>query len=77
MTLAEVLETVEVTERLSVRDRRTRIYSFKFNFLPHSSYEDRFIVKPKQVLDYFETTFITNVLVPGMKREAAAHALQS
>ncbi len=77
VTLADVLENVEVTERLSVRDRRSRIYGFTFNFLPHASYKDRFCVKPKQILQYFETRFVAHVLLPGMKREAAAQSLQS
>nr|CAG4636748.1 EOG090X00BV [Ceriodaphnia reticulata] len=77
VTLSDVLENVEVTERLSVRDRRSRIYGFTFKFLPHSSYKDRFCVKPKQILQYFETRFVGNILLPGMRREAAAQSLQS
>ena len=77
VTLADVLENVEVTERLSVRDKRARIYGFTFNFLPNSSYKDRFCVKPKQVLQYFESRFVSSVLLPGMKKEAAAQSLQS
>lgn len=77
VTLADVLEKVEVTERLSVRDNRSRIYSFTFNFLPRSSYKDRYCVTPQQVIKYFEERFVSNVLLPGMKREAAAQSLQS
>lgn len=77
VTLADVLENVEVTEQLSVRDKRSRIYGLAFNFLPHSSYKDRFCVKPKQILNYFENRFVSGVLLPGMRKEAAAQTLQS
>lgn len=77
VTLADLIENVEVTERLSVRENRSRIYSFSFKFLPRASYKDRYCVTPKQVLKYFEDRFVSHVLLPGMKREAAAQSLQS
>nr|CAG4647637.1 EOG090X00BV [Moina brachiata] len=77
VTLAEVLESVEVTERLSIRDSRTRIYGFTFKFLPHSSYKSTLGVKPAQVLHYFERKFVVETLLPGMRKEAAVQALQS
>lgn len=77
VTLADVLEKVEVTERLSVTGNRTRHYGLTFRFLPHSSYKDRFCVKPKQVLHVFESRFVHTVLLPGIKKEAAAQSMQS
>lgn len=76
VTLADVLENVEVTERLSIRNTRSRIYGFTFTFLPHSSYKDRFCVKPKDVMRYFEMRFVHKVLLPGMEKEAAAQSMQ-
>lgn len=77
VTLADVLEKVEVTERLSVTGNRTRHYGLTFRFLPHSSYKDRFCVKPKQVMHVFESRFVHTVLLPGIKKEAAAQSMQS
>nr|CAG4641431.1 EOG090X00BV [Eurycercus lamellatus] len=78
VTLADLLETVEVTERMSIRtSNRSRIYGLTFTFLPHSSYKDRYCVKPKQVLRYFETYFVGKVLIPGMNTEAKAQSMQN
>ena len=77
VTLADVLEKVDVTERLDLTENnRSRIYSLTFHFLPRDSYSDRFCVKPKQVLRYFEGHFVSNVLLPGIRKEAAAQSLQ-
>ena len=73
VTLADVLENVRVTEGLSISEgERARIYGITFNFLPHASYKDRFCVKPKQVLHFFEKTFLPKILLPNMKKEAEA-----
>ena len=77
VTLADVLEKVDVTERLDLTENnRSRIYSLTFHFLPRDSYSDRFCVKPKQVLRYFEGHFVSNVLLLGIRKEAAAQSLQ-
>ena len=77
VTLADVLEKVDVTERLHLTENnRSRIYSLTFHFLPRDSYSDRFCVKPKQILRYFESNFVSSVLLPGIRKEAAAQSLQ-
>lgn len=78
VTLADVLEKVDVTEQLNVAgdSHRSRIYTLAFHFLPKDSYKDRFCVKPKQVMRYFETVFVHRVLLPGIRKEAAAQSLQ-
>ena len=76
VTLADVLEKVDVTERIDAGNNRSRIYTLTFHFLPRDSYKDRFCVKPNQVLRYFEGHFVNNVLLPGIRKEAAAQSLQ-
>jgi len=77
VTLADVLEKIDVTERLSIREKRDRIYSLKFHFLPRECYKDRFCVKPKDILLYFEAHFINKILLPGLKKEVAAQGMDS
>jgi len=78
VTLADVLEKVSVSEVMSVSgDSRSRIYGLNFDFLPRFCYKDRYCVKPKQVLHYFETRFVKNILLPGMRKEAAAQSEQT
>ena len=77
VTLADVLEKVSVSERLSLQNCRARIYGLHFQFLPRECYKDRFCLKPKQVLQYFENKFISNILLPGMRKEAAAQSEQT
>nr|CAG4642277.1 EOG090X00BV [Evadne anonyx] len=78
VTLADVMEKFTVTETMSVAgDRRARIYDLRFAFLPRFCYKDRYCVKPKMVLHYFETRFVQNILLPGMRKEAAAQSEQT
>jgi len=78
VTLADVLEKFTVTETMSVSgDRRARIYDLHFAFLPRFCYKDRYCVKPKMVLQYFESRFVKNILLPGMRKEAAAQSEQT
>ena len=78
VTLADVLEKVDVTERLRIGagNNRSRIYSLTFHFLPRKYYQQKFCVKPKQILHYFESHFIKDVLLPGMRKEAQAQSKQ-
>ena len=78
VTLADVLEKVDVTERLRIGagNNRLRIYSLTFHFLPRKYYQQKFCVKPKQILHYFESHFIKDVLLPGMRKEAQAQSKQ-
>ena len=47
-----------------------------FNFLPRHSYSDRFCLKPKQVLRYFEGHFVKDVLLPAIRKEAVDQSLE-
>nr|CAG4649915.1 EOG090X00BV [Sida crystallina] len=79
VTLADVLEKVEVSETVNAAPdvARSRIYTLTFHFLPRKSYRDRFCVMPTTILSYFETVFIDKVLLPGIGKEAEAQAKQS
>jgi len=62
--LADVLESVKVTERLQVKGGRARLVKMRFDFLPRKIYKMDFKVTPAELLDYFETKFITKVFIP-------------
>ena len=61
VTLADVLEKVDVTETTLVHGKRQRNVKMRFEFLPRRAYKDKFDVDPGQVLDYFEKKFIVKV----------------
>jgi len=77
VTLADVLEKIDVTESLSIRETRDRIYALKFHFLPRKCYKDRFCVKPEDILQYFEDHFIKKILLPGIMKEISAQGMDS
>merc|ERR1719290_203769 len=62
--IADLLEKVEVTEKIQLKPSRAKIVQLKFEFLPHKNYKQNFGVKPGQVLKYFEEKFIMKVLMP-------------
>ena len=64
--LSDLLEEVQVEERIEVGQVRRRLVQMRFNFLPHKRYKTQFGVKPGQVLHYFETRFVMKVLMPVM-----------
>nr|CAG4651562.1 EOG090X00BV [Triops cancriformis] len=72
VTLAEVLEKVDVSERIRTQGQRARIYVIKFTFLPRESYADRFCVKPDYLLRYFESRFVLKEFLPRLRKEGAA-----
>ena len=79
VTLSDVLEDIDVTERMLVGsgDNRARIYDLNFKFLPQPCYQDRFCIKPVQILRYFEDVFVSKILLPGMRSEMETQSLQS
>ena len=64
VVLSDLIEKVQVTEKVQLQPSRARIVSLRFQFLPHKTYKQNYGVKPSQVLHYFETKFITKVLMP-------------
>lgn len=67
VTLAQVLERIEVREKVDV-PTRCRVHILKFVFLEGSEYSRNFCVKPKHVLEYFEETFLRQKLCPALKK---------
>ena len=64
VTLADVLESVNVSEKLQVRGGRSRMVKMRFEFLPRKMYKNEFKTTPSELLDYFETRFIARVFIP-------------
>jgi DNA-directed RNA polymerase I subunit RPA1 len=61
VTLADLLECVHVKEKLKLKGSRCRQVTLRFQFLPRKMYKDKYCVTPSQVLNYFETKFISKV----------------
>lgn len=62
VTLADVLEKVNVKTFITKRPTRARFYEFKFHFLPHDAYKDQFKVKPKMIFQYFYRNFVIRLM---------------
>lgn len=67
VTLAQVLQQVDVTERLDP-GAGCRLLSLKFRFLSSSEYRCKFAVRPGNILKYFERGFIRNRLIPSIRK---------
>ena len=61
---SDILEKVDVTEKMKLKPTRARVIEMKFQFLPFKHYKQNFGIRPAQVLKYFETKFITKILMP-------------
>lgn len=62
VTVADVLQTVNVQSHIVLRPNRARNYVVRFNFLPRDAYEQDFAVTPKRILrhmrdGYFKAMF--------------------
>jgi DNA-directed RNA polymerase I subunit RPA1 len=67
VTLAQVLQRVEVTESIDA-DMGYRVYRLKFCFLEGAEYAHKFCVRPSHVLSYFERRFIKSRLLPALRK---------
>merc|ERR1719180_718787 len=64
VVLGDLLEKVDVKERIRLLPSRRREVEMTFSFLPYKMYKQNFAVKPAQILEYFETKFISKVFMP-------------
>ncbi|XP_019629041.1 PREDICTED: DNA-directed RNA polymerase I subunit RPA1-like isoform X3 [Branchiostoma belcheri] len=69
--LFQVLESVEVSETLSVESRfeRFRIYTLRFQFLPAETYQKDVYLSPAKILHFMERKFFRRLL-DALKRQA-------
>ena len=61
VTLADVLENINVKSWITLKPIRARNYEFTFNFLPHDAYKNQFMVKPKKIVKYMHQTFVNKM----------------
>ncbi|XP_017486749.1 PREDICTED: DNA-directed RNA polymerase I subunit RPA1 [Rhagoletis zephyria] len=57
VTLADILQYVNVKIKLVLKPERAYQYKLKFQFLPREAYQDDFCVRPKKVLKYMSEVF--------------------
>lgn len=57
VTLADVLESINVQSNILLRPSRVRHYCVRFNFLPRDAYEQDFAVTPKKILRHMRESF--------------------
>ncbi|CAL8264335.1 unnamed protein product [Lota lota] len=70
--LAEVLQRVEVTEKLRIKSSVEKLQTFnvKFHFLPAERYQEDKILTPHQILRFMETRFF-NLMLEAIKKRSA------
>lgn len=61
VTVADVLESINVKSMLLVSPSRARSYALRFNFLPRDAYKDEFCVKPNQVIKHMGKSFFKSM----------------
>eukprot|EP00048_Salpingoeca_helianthica_P014144 m.217095 g.217095 ORF g.217095 m.217095 type:complete len:1703 (-) comp15596_c5_seq5:18-5126(-) len=73
VTLADVLDTVDVTHQLAKTDHsRARLYHIRFNFLDASEYNERFHLSVTELFAYIERTMIAKLVSAAMKAASGA-----
>jgi len=64
--LSDLLEEVNVTEKVLLRPKRVRNVILRFKFIPHKYYKQDFGVNQSKVLAYMESKFFQKVFIPVM-----------
>lgn len=57
VTLADVLENINVQSHIVLKPNRARNYCVRFNFLPREAYEQDFAITPKRILRHMRESF--------------------
>lgn len=57
VTIADVLETINVKSKILFFPQRATEYSIRFNFLPKDAYKNEYCVKPKQIIKHMTNNF--------------------
>ncbi|XP_013195797.1 DNA-directed RNA polymerase I subunit RPA1 [Amyelois transitella] len=73
VTVADVLEKVDVECELVTRPERQLKTTMKFTFLPHSQYRSQYAVKPPQIIKHMENKFFAEMF-SIVKKQAKASA---
>lgn len=61
VTVADVLEKIDVRVRLQTQPVRQHLYTVKFHFLPYKLYKEEFNVKPKLILKHMTKRFFSQM----------------
>ncbi|KAL9122996.1 MAG: hypothetical protein Q9187_000454 [Circinaria calcarea] len=70
LTLAEVIDSVSVSERVAkgIGHSRAKIYDIRLDFFPRSEYQDTYAIKDLDVLRTLETRFVPQ-LIKAIRKE--------
>ncbi|OQR80094.1 DNA-directed RNA polymerase I subunit RPA1-like, partial [Tropilaelaps mercedesae] len=70
VSLAQVLESVSVTDRLDVpaSGRPFRVYHIRFNFLPYRAYKKILYINPSKILRFMESKFLKRLIEAVRKK---------
>ncbi|XP_053609913.1 DNA-directed RNA polymerase I subunit RPA1 [Plodia interpunctella] len=72
VTVADVLENVDVECELMTRPERQLKTTMKFTFLPHSQYRTQYAVKPRQIVKHMENKFFAEMFTTVRKQAKAS-----
>ncbi|XP_077171658.1 DNA-directed RNA polymerase I subunit RPA1 isoform X2 [Paroedura picta] len=70
--LGEVLQKVDIQESVCLESKlsKHRIYTIRFTFLPYECYREEMFVKPRDILNFMETSFF-KILLETIKRKSS------
>ncbi|KAL8175800.1 UNVERIFIED_CONTAM: DNA-directed RNA polymerase I subunit RPA1, partial [Gekko kuhli] len=70
--LGEVLQKVDIWESVCLENKlsKHRTYTIKFTFLPYECYREEMFVKPRDILNFMETSFF-RILLETIKRKSS------
>uniref|UniRef100_A0A182MWW7 DNA-directed RNA polymerase subunit n=1 Tax=Anopheles culicifacies TaxID=139723 RepID=A0A182MWW7_9DIPT len=71
VTVADVLENINVKSKLAVSPSRVMIYTFRFNFLPPDAYDQDYCVTPVTIIRHMSRKFFRAMFMAIKKTEAS------
>uniref|UniRef100_A0A4Y0BEV1 DNA-directed RNA polymerase subunit n=1 Tax=Anopheles funestus TaxID=62324 RepID=A0A4Y0BEV1_ANOFN len=70
VTVADVLENINVKSKLAVTPSRVTIYTFRFNFLPPDAYDQDYCVTPASIIRHMSRKFF-RAMFSAIRRDEA------
>lgn len=71
VTVADVLEKIDVQCQIVIRPNRQLKTTMRFQFLPHSQYKTQYAVKPSQIIKHMQNKFFEEMFTTVRKQAKA------
>ena len=68
VTLENVIEEVQISEKLLFGRERSRQVTLTFKFLPKKVFKQKYYVTPSKILNFFEKKYVGKILCPAIAK---------